>query len=141
MVKRIHLILGPQVYLLLSGDATLLGIHLLSGTRASNKFPRLGLELKDDLSSPFQGHFTIPNYAFSSSSSSSSFFLHSETLIIYLSGIELGQSIQFPLMKYPSHFEIFGSITSPSISVFSALPFKVLLYCWRKNVFLSFSLK
>lgn len=52
-------------------------------------------------------------------------FLHSEALIIYLSGIELGQSVQFPLMKHPSHFEIFGSITSPSISVFSALLFKV----------------
>lgn len=52
-------------------------------------------------------------------------FLHSKALIIYLSGIELGQSVQFPLMKHPSHFEIFGSITSPSISVFSALLFKV----------------
>lgn len=31
--------------------------------------------------------------------------LHSESLIIYLFGIVLGQSIQFPLMKYPSHFE------------------------------------
>jgi len=67
MVKRTHLILGPQVCFLSSGDAALLGIHLFLGTRASNKYPRLGLELKDDLSSPFQGHFTIPNHASSPS--------------------------------------------------------------------------
>lgn len=52
--------------------------------------------------------------------------LHSESLVIYLFGIVLGQSIQFPLMKYPSHFlsEIFGSVTSLSISVVSALLLK-----------------
>lgn len=73
--------------------------------------------------------------------------LHSESLIIYLSGIVLGRSIQLPLMKYLSHFE--PSHKSLALLVTSLFILCFLLFFlkldfiagWVKNIFLSFSIK
>lgn len=105
--------------------------------RNSNKHTRLGLELKNDLSSIFQRHFTLRSSSASSPSLWNSHYLATWDCPWSVSAAPPDTIAQ----SFRASSHIVGSVTSLSMSVFPFFLFKTGLYCWGKTIFLSFSIK